>query len=62
MSNAIEAGMKVSVRRGVLDHIGVVTGIDGDYVTVRWTQADEWNNKLEFCALCGDVTPLDASL
>ena len=36
----IELGMKVAVRRSGRDRIGVVTRLQGDYVTVRWTTSD----------------------
>ena len=54
----IEPGVKVAVRRGVLEHVGVVTRIEGDYVVVRWTNT-EWSDQLEFLAHRDDVTPLD---
>ena len=53
----IESGMKVAVRRGVLEHIGVVLRLEGEYVVVRWTQS-EWS-ELEFRAHRDDVNPLD---
>ena len=53
----IESGMKVAVRRGVLEHIGVVLRLEGEYVVVRWTQS-EWS-ELEFRAHRDDVKPLD---
>jgi hypothetical protein len=48
--------MKVAVRRGVLEHIGVVLRLEGKYVVVRWTQS-EWP-ELEFRAHRDDVRPL----
>jgi hypothetical protein len=52
----IDPGMKVAVRRGVLEHIGVVLRLEGKYVVVRWTQS-EWP-ELEFRAHRDDVRPL----
>jgi hypothetical protein len=34
-------GMKVSVRCGVRERIGVVTRLDIEHVTVQWLQSDE---------------------
>lgn len=56
--NKIEPGMKVAVRRGILEHIGVVVRLDGEYVIVRWTQS-EWPEELEFRAHRDDVKPID---
>jgi hypothetical protein len=36
----IELGMKVAVRRSNRQRVGVVTRVQGDYVTVRWTTSD----------------------
>jgi hypothetical protein len=53
----IELGMKVSVRRSGQDRIGVVTGLQGEYVTVRWTNSD-LGETVEYHAHRDDVTPL----
>jgi hypothetical protein len=53
----LELGMKVSVRRSNRDRIGVVTGIEGDYVRVRWTHSDFAETE-EYQAHRDDVTPL----
>jgi hypothetical protein len=37
----IEPGMKVAVRRGVQDKIGVVVRLEDDYVVVHWTHAEQ---------------------
>jgi hypothetical protein len=50
--------MKVTVRRGVLEQIGVVVRLDSDYVVVCWMQS-EWPEELEFRAHRDDVKPLD---
>jgi hypothetical protein len=52
----IEPGMKVAVRRGVLEHIGVVLRLEDEHVIVRWTQS-EWS-ELEFRVHRDDVKPL----
>ena len=52
----IEPGMKVAVRCGVLEHIGVVLRVEGEHVIVRWTQSE--GQELEFRAPRSDVTPL----
>jgi hypothetical protein len=39
-NRSIELGMKVSVRRSRRNRIAVVTRIQGDYATVRWTNSD----------------------
>ena len=54
----IEPGMKVAVRRGVLEHVGVVMRLEGEHVVVRWTQS-EWSDQLEFRAHRDDVKPLE---
>jgi hypothetical protein len=54
---AIELGMKVSVRRSGRGHIGVVTGLRGDYVIVRWTNSD-LGETAEYHAHRDEVTPL----
>jgi hypothetical protein len=54
----IELGMKVSVRRSGRDRIGVVTGLAGEYVVVRWTSSDDLNPTDEYHAHRDDVTPL----
>jgi hypothetical protein len=56
--NKIEPGMKVAVRRGILEHIGVVVRLDGEYVVVCWTQS-EWAEELEFRAHRDDVKPIE---
>jgi hypothetical protein len=56
--NKIEPGMKVAVRRGVLEQIGVVVRLDGDYVVV-WCMQSEWAGELEFRAHRDDVKPID---
>jgi hypothetical protein len=56
--NAIlELGMKVSVRRSSRNQIGVVTKLEGEYVTVRWTNSD-LGETAEYQAHRDDVTPL----
>jgi hypothetical protein len=57
-SDKIELGMKVAVRRGVLEHVGEVTRLEGEHVVVRWIQS-EWPEELEFTAHRDDVKPLD---
>jgi hypothetical protein len=37
LETKIEPGMKVAVRRGVLEHIGVVVRLEDEYVVVCWT-------------------------
>jgi hypothetical protein len=54
----IEPGMKVAVRRGVLEHIGVVIRLEGEHVVVCSTQS-ELPDGLEFRAHRDDVKPLD---
>jgi hypothetical protein len=54
---SIELGMKVSVRRSGRDRIGVVTGLRGDYVVIRWTTSD-LGETVEYEAHRSDVTPL----
>jgi hypothetical protein len=49
--------MKVAVRRGILENIGIVVRLEGERVTVRWTQS-EWPGELEFSAHRNDVKPL----
>ena len=56
--NKIEPGMKVAVRRGILEHIGVVVRLDGEYVVVCWMQS-EWPEELEFRAHRDDVKRID---
>jgi hypothetical protein len=59
MSEAnIEPAMKVAVHRGPRDKIGVVVRVDGNYVVVHWTHADN-PDELEFRARRDDVRPLD---
>jgi hypothetical protein len=53
----IELGMKVSVRRSNRNRIGVVTRIEGEYVTVRWTNSD-LGETAEYQTHRDDVTPL----
>ena len=53
----IELGMKVSVRRSGQNRIGVVTGLQGEYVIVRWTNSD-LGETVEYQAHRDDVTPL----
>ncbi len=53
----IELGMKVAVRRSARERIGVVTGLQGDYVIVRWTTSDLAETE-EYRAHRDDVTPL----
>ena len=55
--DSIELGMKVSVRRSGRNLIGVVTRLNGDYVTVRWTHSD-FAETAEYTAHRDDVTPL----
>ena len=45
----LELGMKVAVRRGVLEHIGVVIRLEGEHVVVCWTQS-EWPEGLSFAS------------
>jgi len=51
--------MKVAVRRGVLEHIGVVVRVEDEHVVVRWTQSKEFSDEIEFRAHRDDVKPLD---
>lgn len=53
----IELGMKVAVRRSGRERIGVVAGVKGDYVVVRWTHSDLAETE-EYEAHRDDVTPL----
>jgi FKBP-type peptidyl-prolyl cis-trans isomerase 2 len=53
----IELGMKVSVRRGSQNRIGVVTRVEGDYVFVRWINS-EFGETAEYQAHRDDVLPL----
>jgi hypothetical protein len=53
----IELGMKVSVRRSGQKRIGVVAGLQGQYVIVRWTNSD-LGETAEYLADRDDVTPL----
>jgi hypothetical protein len=53
----IDLGMKVSVRRGNQDRIGVVVGLQGEHVIVRWTNSDQ-GETAEYQAHRDDVTPL----
>jgi hypothetical protein len=53
----IELGMKVSVRGSGQDRIGVATGLQGEYVIVRWTNSD-LGETVEYNAHRDDVTPL----
>ena len=58
--NKIEPGMKVAVRRGILDHIGVVVRLDGEYVVLCVLDATEFaEEELEFRAHRDDVKRLD---
>jgi hypothetical protein len=50
--------MKVAVRRGVLERIGVVLRLEGEHVIVRWTNSSEWLDELEDCAHRDEVVPL----
>jgi hypothetical protein len=59
LETKIEPGMKVAVRRGVLEHIGVVVRLEDEYVVVCWTQSKEWPDELEFRAHRHDVKPLE---
>jgi hypothetical protein len=52
-----ELGMKVSVRRSGQNRIGVVTGLQGEYVIVRWTASD-LAETAEYHAHRDEVTPL----
>jgi hypothetical protein len=56
--NKIEPGMKVAVRRGLSEHMGVVVRLEGEHVVVCWTQS-EWPDELEFRAHRDDVKQLD---
>ena len=53
----IELGMKVSVLRSGQNRIAVVTGFQGEYVIVRWTNSD-LGETVEYHAHRADVTPL----
>lgn len=53
----IELGMKVSVRRSNQNRIGVVTGLEGEYVIVRWLNSDLGETS-EYQAHRDDVMPL----
>jgi hypothetical protein len=59
LETRIEPGMKVAVRRGVLEHIGIVVRLEDEYVVLCWTQSNEWPDELEFRAHRDDVKPLD---
>jgi hypothetical protein len=59
LETIIEPGMKVAVRRGVLEHIGVVIRVENEHVVVRWTQSKEWPDELEYRANRNDVRPLE---
>jgi hypothetical protein len=60
MSNSkIEPGMRVLVRVGLVERIGVVLHIEDDEVIVRWIQSVEWSDELEYRAPRADVDPLD---
>jgi hypothetical protein len=50
--------MKVAVRRGVLEQVGVVMRLEGVHVVVRWTQSNGWPDEPEFRAHRNDVKPL----
>ena len=54
---SIELGMKVSVPRSGQNRIGVVTGLRGEYVIVRWTNSD-LGETAEHEAHRDEVTPL----
>lgn len=54
----IEPGTKVAVRRGILEHIGIVLRLEGESVIVQWTQS-EWPGELEFSAHRDDVKLVD---
>jgi hypothetical protein len=56
-SQVIALGMKVSVRRGGREQIGVVTRLEGEHVIVRWVQTQEVE-PTEYQALRDEVTPL----
>jgi hypothetical protein len=49
--------MKVSVRRSGQRRVGVVTSLQGDYVTLRWTNSD-LGETAEYQAHRDDVAPL----
>jgi hypothetical protein len=57
VKTSIELGMKVSVRRSGQNRIGVVTGLQGEYIIVRWTNSD-LGETVEYHAHRDDVTPL----
>jgi hypothetical protein len=59
LETKIEPGMKVAVRRGTLEHIGVVVRLEDEYVVVCWTQSQEWPDELEFRAHRHDVKHLE---
>jgi hypothetical protein len=55
----IELGMKVSVRRGGLEHVGgLAIRLEGEHVVVCWTQS-EWPGEIEYRAHRDDVKPID---
>jgi hypothetical protein len=56
--NKLEPGMKVAVRRGVLEHIGVVICLEGEHVVVCWTQSERPEG-LEFRVHRDDVKSAD---
>ena len=58
-TSTIEPGMKVAVRRGGREHVGVVVRLEDEHVVVCWTQSKEWSNELEFRAHRDDVKPLE---
>jgi hypothetical protein len=59
LETRIELGMKVAVRRGLMEHVGVVVRLEDEHVVVCWTQSKEWPDELEFRAHRDDVKPLD---
>ena len=54
----IELGMKVAVRRGVHEYIGVVIRVEDEHVVVCWMQSEHLE-EVEYRAHCNDVEPID---
>jgi hypothetical protein len=60
MSNSkIEPGMRVLVRVGLVERVGVALHIEDNHVIVRWIQSVGWSDEVEYRAHRADVEPLD---
>jgi hypothetical protein len=53
----IELGMKVAVRRGVHEYVGVVIRVEDEHVVVCWMQS-EHPEEVEYRPHCNDVKPI----